>query len=184
MWSNLVSNPRRGTQVLGLFILMLGVGALALPSFGRMDVRGVSILDLELMRTSAEALEQVARLGPDGVDAAKTSIYLDFPLLVVYALALSAACAVLAARSADRGASTLASLGQRLVWAAPVAAVLDAIENVALLQVLGGSIDQPWPGIAFGFASGKFVLLAVVVVYLLVAMVVLFRRTPAPESAP
>jgi hypothetical protein len=63
MWSNLVSNPRRGTFVLGLFILTLGVGALALPSLGRMDLRGVSILDIELMRTSENAAQQVALLG-------------------------------------------------------------------------------------------------------------------------
>ena len=183
MWSTLVSNPRRGTQVLGLFILSVGVGALALPSLGRMDGRGVSIFDLELMRTSAEATEVVSRLGPDGVDAAQMAIYLDFPYLVAYALFLSAACVVLAARAADRGASTLASAGRTIAWLAPAAAALDAVENIALLQVLSGGVDQPWPGLAFGFASAKFVLLAVVVVYLVVAIVVLFKRTPAPTTA-
>lgn len=183
MWSTLVSNPRRGTQVLGLFILSLGVGALALPSLGRMDARGVSIFDLELMRTSAEASSVLARLGPEGVDAAQMAVYLDFPYLVAYALFLSAACMVLAARAADRGASSLASMGRTIAWAAPAAAALDAVENVALLLVLDGRTDQPWPGVAFWFASVKFALLAVIVAYLIVAMVVLFRRTPAPESA-
>jgi hypothetical protein len=179
MWSNLVSNPRRGLQLLGLFILTLGVGALALPSFGRMDIRDVSILDLELMRTSANAVEQVARLGPSGVDAAKTSIYLDFPLLVLYAIALSAACAVLAARAAERGRAKLASAGRAIGWAAPVAAALDAVENVALLQVLSDHVDQPWPGIVFGFASVKFALLAVVVVYLVVGVARTAEQVPA-----
>lgn len=178
MWSNLVSNPRRGLRLLGLFLLVLGVGALALPSFGRMDLRDVSILDLELMRTSANAVGYVSRLGPDGVDAAKTSIYLDFPFLVLYALALSASCAVLAARAAERGRSTLASAGRAIAWAAPVAAALDAIENVALLQVLSDRVDQPWPGIAFVFASVKFALLAVVVVYLVVGLVRTAERVP------
>ena len=114
MWSNLVSNPRRGLRLLGLYLVVVGVGALALPSLGRMDMRGVSILDLELMRTSANAVEHVARLGPTGVDAAKMSIYLDFPLLILYAVALSASCAVLAARAADRGRSTLASAGRTI----------------------------------------------------------------------
>ena len=170
MWSNLVSNPRRGLRLFGMFLLLLGVGALTLPSLGRMDVRGVSILDLELMRTSANAAEQVARLGPSGIDAAKTSIYLDFPFLVLYGIALSAACAVLAARAAERGRATLASAGRAIAWAAPVAAALDAVENVALLQVLNDHVDQPWPGIVFGFASVKFALLAVVVVYLVVGV--------------
>jgi len=178
MWSNLVSNPRRGLRLFGMFLLMLGVGALALPSLGRMDVRGVSILDIELMRTSANAVEQVARLGPSGIDAAKTSIYLDFPFLVLYGIALSAACAVLAARAAERGRATLASVGRAIVWAAPVAAALDAVENVALLQVLNNHVNQPWPGIVFGFASVKFALLAVVVVYLVVGVARTAERVP------
>lgn len=182
MWSNLVSNPRRGLRLLGLFLLTLGVGALALPSFGRMDIRDVSILDLELMRTSANAVEYVARLGPDGVDAAKTAIYLDFPLLVLYAVALSASCAVLAARAAERGRTTLASAGRTIAWAAPVAAALDAIENVALLQVLSDRVDQPWPGIAFGFASVKFALIAVVVVYLVVGLARTAERVPTRSA--
>jgi hypothetical protein len=185
MWSNLVSNPRRGLQVLGFFILMLGVGALALPSLGRMDMRGVSILDLEFIRTSANALEQTNRLGPDGVDAAKTSLYLDFPFLLTYAIALSAACAVLAARAAERGSAWLAAAGRAIAWAAPIAAALDAIENVALLRVLGGHVDQPWPGLATGAASVKFALLAVVVVYLVVGLAMTLSRREAPaESSP
>jgi len=178
MWSNLVSNPRRGLRLFGMFLLLLGVGALTLPSLGRMDVRGVSILDLELMRTSANAAEQVARLGPSGIDAAKTSIYLDFPFLVLYGIALSAACAVLAARAAERGRATLASAGRAIAWAAPVAAALDAVENVALLQVLNDHVDQPWPGIVFGFASAKFALLTVVVVYLVVGVARTAVRVP------
>lgn len=180
MWPNLVSNPRRGLRLVGLFLVMLGVGALALPSLGRMDMRGVSIIDLELMRTSANALEQVARLGPSGVGAAKTSIYLGFPFLVLYAIALSASCAVLAARATERGRSTLASAGRAIAWAAPVAAALDAVENVALLQVLGDHINQPWPGIVFGSASAKFALLAVVVVYLVVGVARTAQRVDVP----
>lgn len=183
MWSNLVTHPRRGSQLAGLFLVFLGVGALALPSFGRMDQRGVSILDLELMRTSADAAEQVARLGPAGVDAAQMSIYLDFPYLVLYGVVFSAACALLAARAADRGLATMAGVGRLVAWAAVIAAALDAIENVALLRVLGGQVDQPWPGIAFGFATVKFALLAMVIVYLLVAFLATLRkREPAATT--
>jgi hypothetical protein len=182
MWSTLVSNPRRGLRLLGFYLVLVGVGAVSLPSLGRMDMRGVSILDLELMRTSANAVEYVARLGPIGVDAAKMSIYLDFPLLILYAVALSASCAVMAARAADRGRSALASAGRTIAWAAPLAATFDAVENVALLQVLSDRVDQPWPGIAFGFATVKFVLLAVVVLYLVVGLARTAERVPTVTS--
>lgn len=183
MWSNLADNPRRGGFVLGLFLLMLGVGALALPSLGQMSVRGVDILDVEFMGTSAEAAEQVARLGPLGVDAARTSIYLDFPFLVLYALALSAACCVVAMRAAERGLTDLEAIGSGVAWLAPAAAICDALENVAILQVLGGRIEQPWPAIAYGFAAVKFALLAMVVVYLIVGGLLTLRRSGL-ESSP
>ncbi len=181
MWSELVSNPRRGLRVFGLTLLTLGAGALALPSFGRMDMRGVNIIDVELMGTSARANELLAQLGPAGVDATRTSIYLDFPFLVLYALTLSAACVVLAARASDRGASSVASIGRKVAWAAPIAAAYDAVENVSLLVVLGGTTAQPWPVVAFVFAAAKFALLVVVVAYL-VAAFVLDRR--AHSTAP
>jgi len=183
MWSNLVSNPRRGRQVIGLFILMVGVGALGLPSMGQMGTN-VSILDLQFMRTSANAVEKVALLGPSGVDAAQMSHYLDLLYLVTYALALSAACVVLAARAGDRGHGRLAAIGPRVAWLAVIAAALDAVEDVAILLVLDGRTEQPWPAIAFGCSVVKFALLAVVIVYLVVGLMVTLRReTTAKTSA-
>src|SRR5690349_17632367 len=111
MWSKLVSHPRRGRQLLGLFILVLGVGALTLPSLGLIAMRGVGIADLESMRTTAKAMEVLAYLGPDGVEDARITIYLDFPMLVLYAAALSAACIVIAARATDRGLGRLTGAG-------------------------------------------------------------------------
>jgi hypothetical protein len=182
MWPNLPNNPRRALQVIGLFILTLGMGALALPSLGRMDLRGVGIIDVELMRTSTKAAETVAQLGPGGVGAAQMSLYLDFGFLVLYALALSAACVLLAARAHERGRTGLAAAGRTIAWVAPLAAALDAVENIALLLVFDGHVDQPWPGIAFGFASAKFALLAIVILYLVVGVLGLGRRVPLEES--
>ena len=183
MWSNLVSHPHRGRQLLGLFILVLGVGALSLPSLGMMAVRGVSIIDLESMRTSAKAMEVLASLGPDGVDDARMAVYLDFPMLVLYAAALSAACIVIAARAADRGHERLAAAGKTIAWLAPAAAASDALENLAILVVLGGHTDQPWPVILFTFVCVKFTMLAVVIVYLVVGFVRTFGPRPT-ETAP
>ena len=171
MWSKLPSNPRRERFVVGLFLLTLGMGALALPALGLMSMRGVSIFDLEFMRTSADASVQLARLGPDGVVSAKVAMYVDFPLLVLYAMTLSAACVVVAARSMARGSFRLAATANRVAWLAPVAAACDAVENVAILRVLSGDVDQPWPGMAFGFATVKFVMLAVVVILIVVGLV-------------
>ena len=134
------------------------------------------------MRTSENAAEQVARLGPAGVDAAQMAHYLDFPLLVLYGIALSAACAVMAARAADRGKAGLASFGRKAVWLGPIAAALDAIEDVAILLVLDGRTEQPWPAIAYVSAAVKFLLLAVVIGYLVVGVLRLGRKVPVDEA--
>jgi hypothetical protein len=183
MWPTLVSNPRRGRLVLGLFVLVLGAGALSLPSLGTMDMRGVSIPDLEFMRTTSGAAAQLAWLGPDGVDAARMSIYLDFLILVLYALALSAACVLVSARAAERGSSRLAAAGRSIAWLAPAAAACDAVENIGILMVLGGHVGQPWPAMAFVFASVKFVMVAVVIAYLVVGLAQTLGRRPV-EGAP
>ncbi len=183
MWSNLSAHPRRARLVVGLFILQFGVVALMAPAAGRMGQRGVSVLDLQFMRTPAKAAEYVATLGPDGVDAARLGLYLDFPYLVLYALALSALCVLLAAKAAERGRESLAAAGRTVAWFAPVAAGCDAVEDIAILVVLGGNVEQPWPAIAFGFASVKWALLAVVIGYVIIALALAVRRR-VPNEAP
>ena len=167
----LVEHPRRSLVVLGLFALMLVVGALALPAIGEMADRGVGIVEYELARTTAEAERLNALLGEEGREALRTSLWLDYPFLVAYG-AFGAACSlVLAARATDRGRAALGRVGRWVAVAPLVAALCDAIENVALFRVGAGHTDQPWPALAFGFASAKFALLAVAVLYGLVAAV-------------
>jgi hypothetical protein len=176
MWSSLPSQPRRGLQVVGFLVVTLGVGAFGLPALGRMDERTVGIVELELMRTTSKAQELLALLAGDGIDAARTSIYLDFPFLILYGATLSAACVLVAARASEKGMDLFEGLGKALAPVAVIAAALDALENVALLVVLDGHPDQPWPGLAFAFASVKFVLLGVVVLFVLGGLLATRRR--------
>ena len=164
----MMAGRRRGLIVLALFIATLAVGALALPSLGDMSDHGVGIIDLELTRTAAKASRYYAELGPAGRDAARTSLYLDYPYLVLYGLFFAAACLVVAARAAERGMARLAALGRVLAVAALVAATCDATENGALLLLLDGHTGQPWPGIAFTAASLKFALTIAAALYAIV----------------
>ena len=180
----LVEHPRRGLVVLGLFVVMLAVGALTLPSIGEMADRGVGIVEYELARTTAEAERLNELLGEEGRDALRTSLWLDYPFLGAYGLFGAALSRVLAARCTERGRAALGRLGRGVAFAPLIAALCDAIENVALFRVGGGHTEQPWPALAFGFASTKFVLLAAALLYGLVAVVatlpVLARRPGWP----
>jgi hypothetical protein len=177
--ARLTNHPRRGLVVLGLLVATLVVGALQLPSLGDMSDRHVGIVAFELARTTAKAERYLRDLGDTGRDAARTSLYLDYPYLVLYGLFFAAACLVVAARAAERGLLRLARLGRLLAAGALVGAACDAVENGALLRVLAGHPDQPWPGIAFGFAVGKFALTFAAAAFAIAGLVLTSRR-PRP----
>jgi hypothetical protein len=71
-------------------------------------------------------------------------------------------------------------LGRALAIGALIAAACDAIENAALLLVLDGHTCQPWPGIAFAFASVKFLLTTAATLYASIGFLLTLR---SPRSA-
>src|SRR5687768_1399206 len=177
---SIAQSPRRGLIVLGLLVATLAVGALALPALD--DMGDVGILEFELARTSEQASEYYGELGEEGRDAARESLYLDYPFLVLYGFLYAMAALVVAARAAERGMAGIARWGRPMAIAGLTAAACDAVENAALLRVLDGHTDQPWPGIAFVFASTKFLLLAVVLVYVIVGFLLTLRNVAESQG--
>jgi hypothetical protein len=184
--SAIAQSPRRGLIVLGLLVATLAVGALALPALD--DMGDVGIVEFELARTSEKASEYYGELGEKGGDGARESLYLDYPYLILYGLFYAAACLVVGARAAERGMDRLAAWGRPLAVGALLGAACDAVENAALLQVLDGHTDQPWPGIAFSFATTKFALLIAASLYAIVGFLLTLRSrgtsSPASPSTP
>jgi len=176
----------RGRELLGWFILFLGVGALQLPALGRMAMQDVDIMEFELTWTSAEAMRRLAMLGPDGTAAAQQQLFIDFAYLAIYGTVLWKGCRLLAARAARRGIRWVARVAPAFAWVGVAAAVCDAVENVGLLLITYGHTDQPWPALASGYATAKFILLGLTVLFLLLgflATVVGGRTGPADVAA-
>jgi hypothetical protein len=59
------------------------------------------------------------------------------------------------------------SFGRLLIGLVFCAALFDAIENIALIQLLLGSAKQIWSSMAYYFALAKFFILTLAVIYLL-----------------
>jgi hypothetical protein len=177
MWSGWANRPGRGRELVGWIILVLGAGALQLPALGRMASHGVDIVQFELMRTTTQAVHLSAMLGTDGLAAARQQLYLDFAYLVLYGIALSGGCALLAARAARRGHPAIAAAGGAFAVIAVIAAACDAAENIALLAVTFGHTAQPWPGTASAFAGTKFLLLAVTLAFLVIGVLATLTDT-------
>jgi hypothetical protein len=168
-------SPRRRRLLWALVIGTLLFGIAALPSLGTMSDHGVGILELEFVGTTGKADRYYAELGPDGRSAARTSLLLDYPYLVCYGLFLAGACVVVSARARRIGRPLLASAGALLAWGALGAALMDAIENGALLLILGGDTGQPIPAIATGCAAVKFALAGASSAYALICWLVTRR---------
>jgi pimeloyl-ACP methyl ester carboxylesterase len=161
---------KRALWVTGGIAAVLFV-VLALIDNRMWDEGGPGIIDFELAGSARDAREILTEWGPDGRDAAKLSLWLDFPFLIAYgafwALA-AAACRDIARR---QGWARLARLGPIAIVLAPVAAGCDALEDVFLLLVVGGHGGSAGPVLAAGFASVKFLTLVLAELYVVVVVV-------------
>ena len=109
--------------------------------------------------------------GGQGRRAAARSLRLDFVFVAAYAPGLALLCA----RAADHARSRLAAPGALLAWGQLAAGGLDAVENLALLRVLGGSPASLWPALAAACAGPKFALVGAGLLYLALFCLVRLR---------
>ena len=137
---------RRWLWVLGFASAALLL-VLALLDLRMQDTGGPGIIAFELAGSNAQATEIMAEWGAAGQDAARLSLWLDFPYLVLYGAFLPA-----------------------------VAALCDVAEDVGLLLILDGRGGTRLPQIATAFALVKFAALAAVAAYLLTGLAGLARR--------
>ena len=126
---------------------------------------GVSIVQFELAGTLAKAQAMMARWGETNRQQALRHTYVDFLFLLLYPFTIALGCG-LAARQFPTG-SWLASAGLYLAWAQLVAGLLDAVENVAMIQLLRGSQNPKLPLIARWCAIPKFAVVGLGLAYVL-----------------
>ncbi|NMO18532.1 hypothetical protein HPC49_52400 [Pyxidicoccus fallax] len=164
-WSRkLLESPKKP-----VLIALTVVGALGVLLIGRqMPVRGGDILALEFVWTPEQALALLDAWGPLKYDAARMSVWVDFPFIAAYATLLMGL--VLLAARASRGGLQRLGLGLALVpW---LAGLLDVVENLCLLRILDGPADPPGPLVtmlAGTCATAKFLGVIACAGYVLVA---------------
>jgi len=72
-------------------------------------------------------------------------------------------------------------IGKFLIFLIFIAALFDIIENIALAKLLLGDLDQMWSSLAYYFASAKFVIILICIVYLLINWVLLLFNRKTKE---
>jgi len=172
---------RRGLIASGIatVILLLAMS----PAEQQMkDSGGPGMVPFELTGGQDRADEILAEWGEDGQDAARESLWIDFGFLIAYGTFLSLALAASRDLARERDWRRLAAIGGAIVSFGALGAAFDALENICLLLTIEGS-GAAFPLLATIFASCKFILLSVAIVYLLACLAMrLSRRGPAAQT--
>jgi hypothetical protein len=124
------------------------------------------IVSFEFAGSLSAAREMLESWGPTGRVYAGLSLGTDYLFLVAYSIAISLGC-VLASRHFLRRSGFLSAVGVVLAWASFGAAVLDSVENYALIQVLLGAEQSLWPMLARICAIPKFLIVGLGLLYIL-----------------
>jgi hypothetical protein len=137
----------------------------------------LGIISFELAGTLAAAQAMIASWDRNAQLHAAFSLGLDYLYMPLYAVTIALAC-MRASVTSLQTPRAAAALGVVLAWGLGLAALLDALENVALWQVLQGSPAAAWPVMARWCALVKFAWVIAGLLYAGVgAAGYLFRRT-------
>lgn len=132
----------------------------------RTTVGPLGIVSLELAGTPVAAQLIYAAWGASGMQAARFNIGIDFLYLLSYGIALSVGCSLASVWWARRSLR-MAGYGGAMSIAVLVAAICDAVENVAMLRSMQDVSNPLWPTLAKSCAIVKFSLLLPALLYLM-----------------
>ena len=170
---------RRAFAAATALTLLCGAGLQALGAALVTPEAPRGIVSFELAGDVATAERMLGSWDAQARVRAGLSLGADYLFLFLYALAIGLGCALLGDALGARSPGA-AALGAVLAWGQLAAAVLDAAENLALIQLLLGSREPHWPALAWWCALPKFVLVAAGLAWLAAGGAALALRLERP----
>jgi hypothetical protein len=138
------------------------------------------IISFELAGSSNRAAQILASWSENARLSAAFGLGFDYLFMLAYSTTLSLAC-IMAVDVLRGRFPPLASFGTYLAWGQWLAALLDAIENIALTVILFNQPLDPWPWLAQLCASLKFILIFLGLVYAFLGLI--FHLQPTRVKA-
>jgi hypothetical protein len=135
----------------------------------------------ELTNNIHDARIMVDMWGEKGRLVAAFSLGLDYLYLIAYALFLGIIAFETGKKLTGRSA-LLAKPGYWLSWLMILAAVYDAIENFALIRILTGCQYSLWATTAYYFATIKFAIVIITLVYIFLGLVMMWVTRPSKNQ--
>lgn len=160
-------------QAFVLFVVLTLVIMASLQVLGgplKTEVAPMGIVSFEFAGELSRAQSMVESWGPKGRVYAGLNLGLDYLFLFAYASAIGLGCVLLSQRWLKR-IESVGLVGVVLSWGQWVAALLDGVENYALIQVLLGAEVELWPALARWCAMPKFLVVGAGLVYIILGAV-------------
>lgn len=153
----------------GIFtiILFLLLGHFDKPLVTEIAPNG--IVSFELAKDIDQSIAIISSWDLNARINAGLSLGIDFLFLAVYAIFFATACYLIAQKYVNR-TNWIYKTGLLLAKFQFVAALFDAIENIALIKLLLGSQNGVYSSIAYYFASVKFIIIAIGIIYIIIGL--------------
>lgn len=159
------------TVVINIIVLMIFDAPL------NNDLCKNGIVSFELAKDLDQSVKILDSWDPNAKINASLSLGFDFLFLLVY----SSCIALLIFNINNRlwKNNTFHKFGNLLMVLIFIAAAFDCIENIALIKLLLGNLEQIWSSIAFYFGIMKFTIVIICIIYILINwFLLLFKKTP------
>lgn len=158
--------PTRGLRMLA--VMILASVTLWMNWIMQRLARGIEpgILAFEFAGTPANARRVLDAWGVSGEARMLAQIGLDNWWLFLYSTTLALLCVMIAIRVRSR-APRWSDVGVVLAWAVWGAALLDRIENFALVRIINGEVNAVWTITAFVCAAIKFLIVITCLLYII-----------------
>jgi hypothetical protein len=161
-----VSEQTRAFVVMFVLTIVVMVALQVLGGPLKTDAAPSGIISFELAGTLSLARKIIESWGQTERVYAGMNLGLDFLFIFAYASCIGLGC-VLVARSLSRRSALIASFGVVIAWAMWLAALLDCIENYALINLLFGSPQAVFAALAQWCAIPKFLLVGLGIAYVI-----------------
>ena len=164
-------NKRKGHYILFILLLIAIVVMRYFDSFLITEISPNGIVSFELAKELSGSKQIINSWDTIAKNAAGLSLGFDFLFLMIYSSFISMLIYNLNKRLFLK---TSYHAWQFIIFLIPfIAAFFDIIENIALIKLLLGDLNQIWSSMAFYFALVKFGLLSLGIVYILTGGLIL-----------
>lgn len=153
------------TRILIFSTSLLLIAMLYLDSFLKNTVCQHGIVSFQLAKNISVSNEIINSWSQVSQIACGISLGLDYIFLISYTLLIALLIHKLNEVLWKR--SAIYNFGIILIFSLVFAAIFDAIENIGLIQLLLGNIEQKWSSLAFYFAIPKFIIIVIGIIYIL-----------------